>query len=149
MLLNKFTHSGNVLLAGFGGMLIMMSVLVYSSVKQDIPMVSKDYYQQELVYQHRLDAMNNTNTYDSNFSVAKEGDKVSLKIPSALSKNITEGSVYFYCPAVEKMDRKEMLHANNDGSYRFNTALLPHMKYILKISFQSGNTDYYKELTLN
>lgn len=149
MSLNKFTHSGNVLLAGFGGMLIMMSVLVYLAVKQDIPMVSKDYYQQELVYQHKLDAMNNTNIYDSGFSIAKEGDRVILRIPAMLAKGITAGSVYFYCPAIEKMDRKELLYANNNGSYSFHTEILSGMEYIVKVSFRSGGKDFYKELTLN
>lgn len=148
MPVNKFTHSGNILLAGFGGMLIMMSVLVYLAVQQDIPMVSKDYYQQELVYQHRLDAMNNTNTYDSGFSITKAGNQVILQIPAILSKGITEGSVYFYCPSIEKRDRKESLYTNNTGSYRFDTELLPGMVYIIKISFRSGGKDFYKELTL-
>lgn len=144
----KFTHSGNVLLAGFAGMLIMMSVLVYLSVKQDIPMVSQDYYQQELVYQHRLDAMNNSNTYDRDFSVLRTGQRVSLQIPMALSAGITSGSVYFYCPAFEKMDRKDTLRAGESGLYTFDARVQPDVQYIVKLSFRSGGKDYYKELIL-
>jgi nitrogen fixation protein FixH len=146
--LNKFTHSGNVLLAGFGGMLIMMSVLVYLAVKQDIPMVSKNYYQQELVYQHKLDAMNNANIHGNDFSIEQDADQLRLRIPSSLSKNISEGSVYFYCPSLEKMDRKEGLYASEDGAYLLQAALMPGVKYIVKVSFRSGGKDYYKELIL-
>lgn len=145
---HKLTHSGNILLIGFGGMLIMMSVLVYLSMKQDVSMVSKNYYEQELVYQDKLDAMNNTTSYDQLFSVTKSNDKVLLQIPAALSKNITKGSVYFYSPSNERLDYKENIKATATGIYSFDKNIAQHAGYIVKISFRSGDKDYYKELKL-
>lgn len=146
---HKLTHSGNILLIGFGGMLIMMSVLVYLSVKQEIPMVSKNYYEQELVYQQRLDAMNNTNTYDRQFHIAQEDNIINLQLPTELSRNISEGTVYFYCPAQESMDRQVPLPAQADGKYTFDRHNLPGAAYVVKISFRANGRDYYKELKLN
>jgi hypothetical protein len=146
---HKLTHSGNVLLIGFGGMLIMMSVLVYLSMKQDVSMVSKNYYEQELVYQDKLDAMDNATSYDSLFSLTQSGTNVVLRIPASLSKNISEGSVYFYCPSNEQLDYKEKIKATATGTYSFDKDVTKDAGYLVKISFRSGDKDYYKELKLD
>jgi hypothetical protein len=146
---HKLTHSGNVLLIGFGGMLIMMSVLVYLSMKQDVSMVSKNYYKQELVYQDKLDAMDNATSYDSLFFLTQSGTNVVLQIPASLSKNISEGSVYFYCPSNEQLDYKEKIKATTTGTYLFDKDVTKNAGYLVKVSFRSGDKDYYKELKLN
>jgi nitrogen fixation protein FixH len=146
---HKLTHSGNILLIGFAGMLVMMSVLVYLSMKQDVSMVSNNYYEQELVYQHKLDAMNNTISYDKLFSLTANNGEVLLQIPASLSKGITEGSVYFYCPSNEKLDYKENLKATPTGTYLFSKNIFQGAGYKVKVSFHSGGKDYYKELKLD
>lgn len=127
----------------------MMSVLVYLSMKQDVSMVSNNYYEQELVYQHKLDAMNNTNHYDNLFSLTSRGSHVALQIPAALSKNLIEGSVYFYCPSNEDHDYKKSLRASSTGTYLFHKNILKGSGYIVKVSFHSDGKDYYKELKLD
>lgn len=146
---HKLTHSGNILLIGFGGMLIMMSVLVYLSMRQDVSMVSKNYYEQELVYQHKLDAMNNAVPYDQLFSLTKSNNKVLLQIPPTLSKNLTGGSAYFYCPSNEQLDYQEDIKATATGTYLFDKNITQNAGYILKVTFHSGDKDYYKELKLD
>ena len=146
---SKITHSGNVLLAGFGGMLIMMSVLVYLSIKQDIPMVSKNYYEQELVYQDKLDAISNTQNFESAFALSKTSTDVIIQIPEALSKNMTQGTIVFYCPSTDKMDRTETLQPNKTGIYSYPLSALPGKAYVAKITMQSNGVAYYKELKLD
>ena len=146
---SKFSHSGNILLIGFGGMLIMMSVLVYLAMKQDIPMVSKHYYEQELVYQQKLNAMNNTHPYDPDFSFEKSAADLTIQLPVVLSSQLTSGTIVFYCPATEKMDREETLVASASGRYTFPLSQLPGRGYIAKITLHSGGRDYYKELKLD
>jgi nitrogen fixation protein FixH len=146
---HKLTHSGNILLIGFAGMLIMMSILVYLSMKQDVSMVSKNYYEQELVYQDKLDAMNNTTGYDKLFSLTRSGEQVLLQIPVSLSEHISKGSVYFYCPSSEKLDFREELKARTTGTYLFSKNIVQGTGYIVKVSFHSGDKDYYKELKLD
>ena len=127
----------------------MMSVLVYLSMKQDVSMVSQNYYEQELVYQHKLDAMNNTTHYGKLFSLSRSDSNIVLQIPAALSKNLIEGSVYFYCPSNEERDYKRSLRATPTGTYLFSKNIIKDAGYIVKVSFHSGGKDYYKELKLD
>lgn len=149
MTIRKLTHPGNILLLGFGAMLILMSLLVYMTMRQHIPMVSKDYYEQELRYQHKLDAIGNTRDYGSQFAAYTHGTYVELQLPPALSAAMEQGTVHFYCPADETQDRKEQLTASPDGVYTFNRSLLPGKRYIVKVSFTSGGKAYYQEIPLN
>lgn len=146
MTIRKLTHPGNILLTGFGALLIMMSVLVYFSVKQKIPMVSQNYYEQELKYQDKLNAMNNTNGYDGQFRIQVNADQITLQLPSALSTSLQDGTAYFYCPFNEALDHKEALHASADGQYTFDQKVLQAKRYILKISFTAAGKAYYKEI---
>jgi len=145
---NKLTHPGNILLIGFGGLLIMMGVLVYLSIKQDIPMVSKNYYEQELEYQDKLDAMNNADAYDKQFTLTIAENKVLIQLPQALSGSIQQGTAYFYCPANEAMDHTVQLAASGNGLYTFSRSELRAESYIVKLSFVAGEKSYYKEMPL-
>lgn len=146
---HKLTHSGNILLIGFGGMLVMMSVLVYLAMKQDVSMVSKNYYEQEMVYQQKLDAIHNTGRYETGFSIITKGEVLLVQVPPDLSQELTEGSIYFYCPSNDKMDYRETLPANDNGAYSFSRALLKGHGYLIKITLKAGGKDYYKELKID
>lgn len=112
-------------------------------------MVSKNYYEQELVFQNKLDAMDNATSYDSLFSLAQSGTNVVLQIPAVLSKNISEGSVHFYCPSNEQLDYKENIKATVTGTYLFDKNTIQGTGYLVKVSFHSSNKDYYKEFKLD
>lgn len=142
---SKLTHSGNILLAGFGGMIIMMSVLVYLSMKEDVTMVSKNYYEQELVYQNKLDAAGNANKYPEDFTAKVSGEEVALNVPPTLSANITNGTVEFYCPSSDKWDKKYPIASAANGVYTFRTSALEGPAYLVKLSFSVDGKDYYKQ----
>lgn len=109
-------------------------------------MVSRNYYEQELVYQQKLDAIAQTADFERAFHISGNGTMVQLQLPPALSAQISKGQVYFYCPSSERADRKENLDANPGGLYTFERAQLPGAAYIVKVSFTAGGRDYYKEL---
>ncbi len=140
------THPGNILLAGFAAMILMMAILVYLCVRQDLPLVSKNYYEQELVYQHQIDATANAIALD--IRVVKDAQYIRLSIPREISRHIRNGSVYFYYPANEKMDQVTPIEASPQGIYLFDRHLLPGDSYTVKISFEMGGKSFYKELQL-
>jgi nitrogen fixation protein FixH len=148
MNISKLTHAGNVLLIGFGALIAMMSVLVYLSVRQPILMVSKDYYEQELQYQDKLNAMNNTSAFSPGFSaVPVKAGFVLLTVPESLGAHITQGTAYFYCPFDDKLDRSMKLLPSDNGQYMLGP-LAEGKRYMLKLSFTSGDKQYYKEINI-
>lgn len=145
----KWTHPGNILLAGFGLLLILMAALVYASIKQDIPMVSKHYYEMELQYQDRINAAANAADYNDQFGVSQTEQQVSLQLPPDLASSMQSGSAYFYSPANDQLDKTLALHPNTNGLYSFDKAGLPGRNYRLKVSLTSGGKAFYKEFNIN
>jgi nitrogen fixation protein FixH len=144
----KFRHPGNILLTGFGLMLLMIGALVYFSVRQDIPLVSKQYYEQELVYQQKIDASSNAAAYGTSFQVIPKDNQLQLLLPPELAQHLENGNAWFYCPASEHMDRKVALQASQNGRYVFDRERFPGKGYLLKLSFTANGTSYYKEFNL-
>ena len=147
MTTSKILHAGNVLLAGFGAMLIMMSVLVYLSVKQDIPMVNKNYYEQELKYQNKLDAMQNATAYKADFQVQRSNGIIELSIPAVLAQQLDEGTIHFYSPSSPERDRSFNLEKSK-VQYAFTGQQVPPGMYRVKISISAGGQEYFHELKL-
>lgn len=141
-------HSGNLLLLLFGIMLMLMSILVYRSATQQVSMVSKDYYEQELHYQQQLDARNNTRGLDNGFTLSHSGDSMVLQVPPDISRALTSGKALFYCPSNDKADTLVTLNSTPDGRYSFSRSLLKGRGYILKLDLNAAGKSYYKVLQL-
>lgn len=145
----KLSHPGNILLAGFGLMLLMMGILVFLSVKQNVSLVSKQYYEQELIYQQKIEASSNAEAFTGSFQTYRKGDLLLLSLPQTLTQHMEEGQAWFYCPANESMDRKIILRANETGQYTFTYNQFPGKGYLLKLSFKANGKSYYKEFNLS
>lgn len=146
--MNALRHSGNLLLILFGVMLVLMSLLVYRSATQPVSMVSKNYYEQELQYQHQLDAMNNTRQLDREFALSAGSDSVRLQVPVSISQTLTSGKLHFYCPSDDKADVFFSIGSSTDGRYAFSRSGLKGHGYILKMDLDAEGKAYYKEIKL-
>jgi nitrogen fixation protein FixH len=144
----KLNHPGNILITGFALMLLMMGLLVYLSARQDVSLVSKQYYEQELTYQQQIDARTNADAYPEPFRVQMAAGQVIIELPAPLAQQLDAGTAFFYCPSNDRMDRSMALEASSTGRYVFHRKELPGKNYVLKLSFISAGRSYYKEFNL-
>lgn len=143
--MKKLTHSGNIVLIGFGVMILFMTYLVYQCTQNPSVMVSKNYYEQELKYQDVIDAKANTEAFTDSLTMMKEEGQISFRIPEAINKDLTTASVLVYNRADDKKDRNIELKKSMDGIYAVSTKDWGQGNYELKLSIQSGEKAYYKE----
>ena len=145
---SKFSHSGNIILAGFGMMIIFMSYLVFICINQPAEMVNDNYYENELKYQDNINAKVNGDVYVQSFSITKDGNKIKLSLPAELSSKFTKASVNFYCVADKSADIKMVLQNSSDGIYYLDASSWKKLNFIAKISIVSGGKKYFHELTI-
>ncbi len=143
--MKKIVHPGNIILAGFGGMILFMCYLVYSCTQNPSIMVSKDYYEQELKYQDLIDARSNTAMYSDSLTMNKTEGKIVFQIPLSLNKNLTEASVELYNRVDDTKDKTIDLKINEGGIYALNTSELKNGNYKVTLSIQAGEKKYSKE----
>lgn len=141
----KFTHSGNLILAGFVLIIFFMSFLFYRMWTQKFEMVTDNYYEKEVAFQGQIDAAKNSEAYGSAFSMKVKGAEILLNIPAELSTSLQAGEVYFYCPASQNSDKHIPLQGNTTGQYNFDATAWKKTAYVAKVKFSSGNKQYYKE----
>ena len=129
-------------------MLLFIFSLFAGFMIQDLTLVNKDYYSQEIRYDQKKAAMANAKQIDHELTLRRSGDSLELKIPETLSAQIKEGQVHFYCPSAEKGDRFITLTANSSGNYLMIPILLPQCAYTVKLFFNTAEKEYYKEFKL-
>lgn len=147
--MNKFTHSGNIILLVFGIMLVLMSFLVYKSMQEDVQMTSDNYYEQELKFQETIDAKHNADQYGEKFSIIHQDHSLLLEIPSELNEEAENVQVVFYCISNNRNDQVIKLERNTTGKYTIPTDSWNRCNYKAKISFEAENKKFYKELPVS
>ena len=86
----------------FIGIIITMVVI---SMKQDVGLVSADYYKQEIAYQDQIDRIKRTKDLESapEIGINREFGLLEIKLPQ---KEIAEGEVWLFRPSDDGEDRK-------------------------------------------
>jgi hypothetical protein len=139
---------GNKLVIVFLAFAGLMSTLVYKCMNQNFELVSKDYYNDELRYQDKIDGMNNANKLSGVTLTQAATDDVVIKLPKELDGLSATGTVWFYCPTSSVNDRKIPLQVNDEGVMSVQRGLLAATNYLVKITWQIGDDKYYSEKLL-
>jgi nitrogen fixation protein FixH len=125
----------------FGALIIS---LVVGSMRQNIELVSPDYYAEEVRYQKRIDEMRNNNTDEKPANLELREDFILLEI----SQENAQGEVYFFRPSDSKSDFKLPL-ALKEGKQTFPLEGLEKGLWRVKVSWKSGEKDYFLEKKLD
>ncbi len=117
----------------------IMAWMVVGSFKQNVDLVTDEYYKAELEYQDRMDEIQNT-TEDAQITVSQTSEKIALKFPAVPD----EGEIHLYRPSDSRHDR----HFNvPDGKTAAEIELQGLLKgyYILKMTWTVDGKRYYQE----
>jgi hypothetical protein len=136
---------GNRLLLVFIAFAGLMSYMVYRCVQTPVELVTKEYYRDELAYQHVIDRTKNANALSKNISIYKDADKIVIEFPPEMKNRPLNGSVLFYCASDEAKDRNVKLNILTGGKQELDHTMLVPGHYTVKISWHAGNSDYYAE----
>jgi hypothetical protein len=138
---------GNKLLLVFVGFAVLIGTLVYKCMQQNFELVSKDYYNDELRYQDKIDGVQNANKISS-IQIAQTSEEVSIQLPKELNGLVTTGQVWFYCARSASNDRKILLAIDEDGITKISKSKLARTNYQVKVSWQTGSDKFYNEQSL-
>jgi nitrogen fixation protein FixH len=136
---------GNRLLLVFIAFAGLMSYMVYRCMQTPVELVTKEYYRDELAYQNVIDGAKKANALSKSVIVFKESDKIVVEFPPEMKNWPLQGSILFYCAANEGRDRTVKLNIVSGGKLEIDNRLLAPGNYTVKITWNSGNSEYYSE----
>ncbi len=129
---------GNGILITFILFCSFIIAIVWKSFQHDVNLVSEQYYQEELAYQDRIDAIKNSQALGEKVQIKVNG-KIKVKLPNTQLK---EGSIHFYRPDNAKLDRVVPI---TDLESEIAVALLEPGRYKAKVTWKDGTKTYFDE----
>ncbi len=129
-----------ILFAGFIGTLVTICV------RQDISLVSKEYYKEELAYQEQIKRISNTALLERKpvILITRKAMQVTFDHTQA----IEHGELRLYCPSNARMDRTLTLGSNQQEFSQEISGLTAGM-YRAKLYWSMSGKDYYLEEIIN
>ena len=118
--------------------------LVYKSSVQNQDLVVNDYYDQELKYQDKIDAIRRTNLLPSAVECKVENKAIIIQLPVIMKGLHVSASILLYDPTDERKDIKKE-YSTSDAMIRFPIQEGNKGFHTLKISWSANNTSYYSE----
>lgn len=121
---------------------LFIGTLVTLCVHEDISLVSKDYYKEELDYQAQIKRLNNTERLPQKPTIQYVAH-VGLKILWNEKTKIEKGELKLFCPSNSKLDKQFHLQTTNEQLFEM-TSLKKGM-YRVKLSWSMEGREYYYE----
>jgi len=133
---------GKWIVVAFISFALYITVLVVICMRQDLNLVSKDYYRDELRYQQKLDKANNANHLDHLPTIAIENGLA--RISFGKNQHIQNGRLRIERPSNEKLDRNFSL-SPDQSTQEFNLGNWKPGLYRASVTWSMNDKEYYFE----
>ena len=131
----------------FGVFVSGILFLVYKSSEKKVDLVTTDYYDKELAYQHTIDARNNVGSLSDTVKYAVVNDKLILSFPKDFAGKKIDGDATLYFPSNEA---KDIVHkfSVQDASVIVPVNAGKKKEFNLQLSWEAAGESYYFEKRL-
>lgn len=121
--------------------------LVIKSMNQRQDLVTKDYYEQELVYQDRLDEIKRTDSISHAVKIEYAGQAIRMQFADTFRVLNLSGNVWVYCPDDATKDLKKKFDLST-GELLLSLPYSGNGLRRVKVSWEAGGKSYYREKDL-
>ncbi|NEM98912.1 FixH family protein [Pontibacter burrus] len=126
-----------------------IAMFVYKAMNQDVDLVSKDYYEQEIKYQDQIERVRRTQALgDVMLNYRAEEKSILLQLPATYQGMNVTGTVTLFRPSDDKLDKQIPLQLGRDQSQLLEVGDLESGLWKVRVKFSANNEDYYTEKTI-
>ncbi len=130
------------------GFVALIAVMITLSMRQKIELVSDDYYDKELVFQTKIDEMNNANALSGKVDHSIEDNFFVIHFPTEFKDRVVSGNVLFFRPSDSSKDLKTEIKLDADLNQKIDLKSLSKGMYKMQVSWSVDNTPYFSEETI-
>jgi hypothetical protein len=121
-----------------------LAVMVTIMVRQDISLVSKTYYAEDLAFQQQYERKQNTEQLLVKPEIFIESRQL-LNVHFPAGSHIEAGEVKVFRPSTDKLDQVVKLSASSDSLQQFTLKTLEQGPYRVKMTWKMNGKEYYIE----
>ena len=138
---------GNWIVVAFVVFAVFIATLVTVCFRQDISLVSRDYYKQEIAYQDQIQRLNNTAELTEKPFIKIVGHNLQLEF--CQFDKIEQGELKLFCPSNEKMDVRFIIKSQRQHVQFFNLTDLNKGMYRARLRWRMNGKEFYHEQIIN
>jgi hypothetical protein len=132
----------------YSGFVVLIVGLVIGANRQEVDLVSNDYYGEELAYQKVIESSKNQAALSKPVEIRATADSVCLHFPPEFQNKALKGKLTFYAPSNPKWDHDADIAVAGNSSFAVSRKGLQHTKFVLKINWTADGREYYQETDL-
>jgi hypothetical protein len=140
-------HVGKWIVVSFVLFAVFIGTLVTVCMRQEISLVSTDYYKEELIYQDQITRIENTQALVEKPIITTTAN--SLKIQFSQFSQLNRGEIRLFCPSNERNDKSFIVNASQANEQNFPINALPHGMYKARFSWSIGDKEFFLEEIIN
>lgn len=134
---------GNWIIVAFVLFAAFITTLVTVCMKQDVSLVSKDYYKEELDYQEQIVRMNNANQLLGKPVMQKTGDHFVIEFNQF--STLESGKLNLFCPSDPKKDKTFSITPSPATRREFSIRGMAKGMYRARMQWIMNGKEYYLE----
>jgi len=116
--------------------------LVIKSSNQKVDLVTKDYYEQELMYQDKINETARASKLTGAITCEVKGQQILVKLPAEMSGQDVSADVLLYCPSDSRKDVSRQIQTNN-GQLLMDFPAGYKGQFEVKVNWKAGGQAYY------
>lgn len=121
-----------------------IATLVTICMQQDVSLVTKDYYREELAYQRQIDRMAQTATLSEKPVIQLEGPNL-LKVSYREFSKVRKGALELFRPSDPALDKHFVLPKTSEPSLYFSTEGLEKGMYRARLRWSMNGREFFLE----
>lgn len=134
---------GKWIVVSFISFAAFIGVLVVVCMRQDVNLVSKNYYTDELAYEQQIVRINNTSQLSEKPSIGVVNGVIEVQFNQFNS--LDKGELKLFRPSDVRLDRQFTLQSSAGTAQQFDVSKLPGGMYRLKMLWSMNGKEYYVE----
>ena len=143
----KFSWGVNITLF-YSLFVIALLVVVFIFMRQDVGLVSPDYYAKEIAYQEQIDRTNRTIELAQPLEIVLEPARIIFSFPKNFESGDLSGSIHFYRPSNKEKDFVAGITADSSGNQIIDTGKLEKGLWKIKVDWRVRDVSYFNEKIL-
>jgi hypothetical protein len=139
---------------GYGILIVIMFfiaailTLVYKCTKQNIDLVSNNYYEQELKYDQQMEKEKNNLTLSENIKVGYNDTTKSVVFHYPSTSDKLTGNITFFKPDDARLDFNKPILCDNSLTQTISSLQMKKGWWKVKINWKNGELAYYYQQDL-
>jgi hypothetical protein len=127
------------------GFVALIALLVVSSMRQKVDLVSDDYYEQELKYEDRIEQIKRSGSLEAQVLVSQDQENLIIEFPETTANKELKGSITVFRPSNRDLDKIIEIKYKKHREHLIPLSSLKKGMYRIQIEYKIDDEGYYFE----